>query len=145
MTQAANRLAIVLAGAWRSEPSSAARASSSETEPSGLAPPGSRGIKMAVSPNRPTRPGPGSIPIRVVSCSIVASSSSRGQRGHCVTSQKPAKTPVTSHGDGCHVGAEGVEALGDVRVPAVDEVTGADQGLALGGQAGQHQRDPGPQ
>ena len=73
MTQAARRLAIALADASRSEPTSAASPSSSPITPAaaGLTPASSRGITMTVSPNRPTRPGPGSMPIRVVSCSIV--------------------------------------------------------------------------
>ena len=73
MTQAARRLAIALAGACRSEPTSAARPSSSWTVPAeaGAESARPRGITMTVSPNRPTRPGPGSMPMRVVSCSIV--------------------------------------------------------------------------
>ena len=43
-------------------------------------------------------------------------------------------------GYGRDVRAEGVEALGDGRVPAVDRVPGRDEGLALGGQPRDHQR-----
>ena len=70
MTQAARRAAIVLAGTWRSEATAAAtsrssRAASSEPAAS------PRGMRMTVSPNRPTRPRPGSMPMCVVICSIV--------------------------------------------------------------------------
>ncbi len=70
ITQAARRAAIVLAGTWRSEATAAARprsslAVSSESAASPC------GIRMTVSPNRPTRPGPGSMPTCVVICSIV--------------------------------------------------------------------------
>ena len=45
--------------------------SSSWTAPPGRGrTPPRRGIRMTVSPNRPTRPGPGSMPMRVVGCPI---------------------------------------------------------------------------
>ena len=71
MTQAASRAAIVPAGTWRSEATAAARSRSSRAASSEPASASPRGIRMTVSPNRPTRPGPGSMPMCVVICSIV--------------------------------------------------------------------------
>ena len=72
MTQAARRAATMLAGSWLSAATAAARSRSSlaaSSEPASAA--SSRGIRMTVSPNRPTRPLPGSMPMCVVICSMV--------------------------------------------------------------------------
>src|ERR1700733_5923698 len=81
MTHVASRAAIAPAGSLRSEATPAASASSSPAaSPASAAPAASpasaatpsaaAGIKMTASPNRPTRPSPGSIPICIVVRSI---------------------------------------------------------------------------
>src|SRR5438105_4217030 len=81
-------------------------------------------------------------------CSLMTPSVSRSRRAirSVGTSRRSssAKCPQNELMTPLDVGAQGAELVDEVLVAAVDVVGGAHDGLAVGAEAGHHQRGPGP-